>query len=853
MSSDFEWRFGDEFPEERGQGEEGAQRAWRRWLPWLLALLVLIGGIYAWWRDRQRNLTQAEAQVRQVAQLELRALDEDDGELYLSLQDPADRSWKEAQEAYLETRGLPLPLQGFTSPVSTTVESARIVGERAQVVIIHRATLPSGEKATFRAVRFYRHTSDGRWLHTKLDASYGGHDVVFVSDDLEIAIFANDPIRMDSLARQLADLPYRFCSLAPCKRYSPFGIDSTSDPDKARGLPAVVGFDTTLNVSLAANLEEGAEADDLVLPASFLVGAPTNAAAQTAWEASLGKFLVDHLITRQIGPRPADKHGGALVEERLRARFKAELEVSKPVSPNLALVRDALDHEAWIPLWRLWQMEPDDPDRPLAAAEIDLLMAFIEEELSPSAVAELLHPLREASSTEQLLNHVPWAELLDSVPEASRSEQLLSPVPWPARSSVELQFPAYVREQTAPSSDDLSAFASYDLLIGCSEEAQAFRAAELWGWRLGSAKPVLLSARPPDEALVPISWSPDGTVLLQRGSRSTPGYFLLQTGGDALKRLAVPDGAAPYPGYMGPSGWSPDGSRLAYRVAFYESPSSFDVETRIVDLETGDETRLEGQFIAWSPDGSTLLYAQPSGPASESEAWLSEAAVHDFFVAQGDGTALRRVGEGYAAAWSPGGPGGRQIATISTEQALVAYDLAAGNSTTLLDRDTLGETLGFTRTSSAASDRPFRLAWSPDGEWIAIGVTQLDNQGGIESIILLARPGEHRLLRQAFGRIVDLSWGPNGQWVHLFAYHGDQIWTSLIELDGSIRLREENAMVTWSPGGERLALTRFGEEGPDLQIVDIGSGERQKLDLPGTCWSPIWNPRSLGQEPSSEP
>jgi len=823
MSMDFEWCFGDDFPEGQGQDEQVCGRAWRRWVAWLLLLLLVVGGSYAWWRDRQRNLTEAEAQVEQVAQLELRALSEGDNELYLSLQDPADRSWEKAQATYVEKAGLPLPLQGLSSPISTTVESARIVGERAQVAIIHRATVPSGEEAVFRAVRFYRYTSDGRWLHTRAAPDSGGHDVVFVSDDLEITVFANDPIQMDPLARQLAGLPHRFCSLVPCKRYSLFGIDSTSDPEKARSLPAVVGFDTTLSLNLAADLEEGAEADDLILPASFLVGAPANAAAQAAWEASLGELLVDYLITREIDTRPADEHGGALVEERLRAWFKAELEMTEPDSPNLDLVRDALDNQAWIPLWRLWNIEPGKPETPLVAAEIDLLLAFIEEEFGPSAVAELLPSLREAGSMAEFLNHVPW----------------------PGRPSVELQFPVHVRERTAALTDDLSAFASYDLLFGCLEQAQSFRAAELWGWRLGSAEPALLSARPPDDILVPISWSPDGArLLLQREPSSPNVFFLLSAGSTVLEGPAIANGAQPLLGWLG-SGWSPSGQRLAYHVpvGFRQPSGSMDVETRIVDFETDEEVTLDGEFIAWSPDGSRLLYASPSGSESESGAWLAEAAIRDFFVAQRDVTVLRRIGEGYAAALSPDG---EQFVTISTEQTLVAYDLVAGNSTTLLERDALRETLGFTRTFSAASDRPFRLAWSPDGEWIALGATQQDRVGSLESAIVLARTNECRLLQREPGDIVNIAWAPNGRWLSVFLSQDDQFWTSVIGRDGSVHLREESTLISWSSNGRYMALTSSGEERSALEIADIGSGERREIDVPGRCWPAIWNPRPPG-------
>ena len=108
VSHDFEWRFGDDLPQDDQERNQQQQPTWRRWLPWLLALLLISGSTYAWWRRRQHNLAQAEAEVLQVARLELRALDEGDSELYLSLQDPADRSWKDiVTEAMFLFGGVP--------------------------------------------------------------------------------------------------------------------------------------------------------------------------------------------------------------------------------------------------------------------------------------------------------------------------------------------------------------------------------------------------------------------------------------------------------------------------------------------------------------------------------------------------------------------------------------------------------------------------------------------------------------------------------------------------------------------------------------------------------------------------
>lgn len=376
MSSDFEWHFGDEFPDDEPEEKQAERPRWRRLAPWILTLLVVAAGATMWWRGRQRTLVQAEAQVQQVARLEFRALLEGDEELFLSLQDPSDRSWKAAQAAYLDSAALPLPLQGLTTPVSTTVESARVVGDRARVEIRHAAPLPSGEEASFYAIRFYRYTNDGRWLHTRAESDAGGNTVTVVVstrtssgpvDEIRITGLQQDADWIDPLASRLLNVAQRFCNLTSCQQ------------------------DPSLELNLAANLEEAAEPEDLTLAAPFLVGAPENDAAQAAWEASLREFVVDLLVTREIGSRVEGDRAGELVEERLRAWLKAKLGVSQPVAPDLEVVREALETDAWIPAWNLWHVSRDD--RRLAAGEIDLMLAYLEEEHGATPVAELLRPL----------------------------------------------------------------------------------------------------------------------------------------------------------------------------------------------------------------------------------------------------------------------------------------------------------------------------------------------------------------------------------------------------------------------------------------------------------------------------
>lgn len=798
MSSDFEWHFGDEFPEEDTEEKQTNQAIWRRWLPWLLALAVIVGGSYAWWRGRQRNLTQAEAQVRQVAELELRALAEGDRELYLGFQDYYDRSWKKAQEAYFDTGGLPLPLHGVTASIDTSVEGARIVGDRAQIEVLYTATLPSGEEATFRALRFYHLRDEGRWLHTSLDPEAGGVIKTFVLDDIEITAFERDAEWIDPLTTNLVTGAYRFCRLASCRR------------------------SLALELNLAANLEDAAEPDDATLPAPFLVGAPENDAARAAWEASLGQFLVDQLVARETRPGSEDDHRGALFEERLRAWLIAELGIGEPVAPDRERVREALEDGDLVPTWALWRTQPDDPDRPLAAAQIDLLLASIEEEYGASAVAGLIHSLRGADHLSDVLGGVGGLR----------------------GSTIEDRYLIYLREQAAPSTDDLAAFATYDLIVGCEEYDELGQLQTLWGWRLDRPEATLLSARSMDKSFTPISWAPAGAELLigqQLGYGD--GLSVLRAGSTEPEDLHLPNGARAVEQFgIGPSGWSADGSRLAYRL-HRTSPEPPVSESRVRHLGTGKDVALNGDFFAWSPLGARLLYARASGgemPRSDSAS--DSATTRDFFMAQEDGTGDRWIGDGHAATWSPNGD---QIAYASAESALQVYHVASGRRTTLLPSDVLQETLGFAPTFSRPYiGRPVSLAYSPDGEWIAVGAHRVDDEGPQEGAILLAQDGEHRVLRRGAGAIYDLAWASHGRWLRALVVGDEWFASVVIGRDGAMLLEEEGALTTWSPDGQYLALIRFSSESSNVEVVELGSGERHQIDVPGHCQPPVWNPRA---------
>lgn len=784
MSTGFEWRFGDDLPEGTSDEGEPQARRWSRWLVWGLVLLIVCGGAYAWWRQRQRTLDEAEAEVQQVARLELRALVEEDMELYMSLQDSAKSAWREAQAVYTETAALPLPIHGLTA-TQTSVEGARIVGDQAEVEVVHRAILPNGQSASFRAVRFYRYTSDGRWLHTQIEPSAGGGAVVFTGPSIELSVLERDADWVEPLLPQLEDVTDAFCDLVSCRQNLPASFD------------------------LAADLAEGAATDDVTLPAPFLVGAPQNEAARQAWEAALQALLVDHLVAREVG-RPAEGIAGQLFEDRLSAWFRAKLEVDSGAYADFDALPTTSDtvqrSDSWVPLWELYRLSSDDSRRQLAEAQVDLLLDFLEREYGPLSVAGLVHAFDSADDTRELLGGIlnqPWSEF-------------------------ESRYLAYLREVTAERVADLSAFASYDLVLSCWGPADA--RLELWGLSLNQPAMTLLSAGSESGPLSPIAWSPDGAYLLLRRQAGDEAYFLLQEGSAGPRPFRMLPEGTEYVAWLtlgDDGGWSPDGRYLVYRV------SGSSPEDGILNLRTGERVPLGGTFVAWSPDSTRLIYSEPFNWH-----WTPESDVATFWLQDVESGQAQRLGQGYDAAWSPDGS---RIGIVSSAPAVNVHHLDTGGTVELLGTQELRRTLGFTPTLSLAAGRPFRVAWSPGDERVAVGATRFGEDEPEESLTILLETGTHRVLHQQAGGIYDVIWSPDARWLTTFTFGRERFRSVVSDVDGNILFEEEDAFVSWSPEGRHMAVVQGLLP---LRVLDIESGEWQAFEVPGECWRVMWNPRA---------
>jgi len=322
--------------------------------------------------------------------------------------------------------------------------------------------------------------------------------------------------------------------------------------------------------------------------------------------------------------------------------------------------------------------------------------------------------------------------------------------------------------------------------------------------------------------------------------------FTVRADGTDLRQLTSGSGAETGPAF------SPDGRRIAYRQWQDGSDSLV-----VMDAGGGNRTTLatyrsSGKDcarggIAWSPDGSSLVF--PVSSACDSR--------FDLFIVAADGSApatkLLAMGtDSLHAAWSPDG---KRIAFLGSDAAAgvgqYVVDVGPGGARSGgLTPRRIGTSRGDLGNSGAD------IQWSPDGTKLAV-ISEAGDVVAIEP----DGSGSRVLAKQAYNP----RWSPDGRHIAFHRqvdpseYFNDRPCTArtwVVEADGTNERRLEDlgdgcdAPPIWSPDGTRISGSLIASTaiapslGPHLGIITVdGSSPTVILqDGPAVSWQPVAAP-----------
>jgi TolB protein len=237
--------------------------------------------------------------------------------------------------------------------------------------------------------------------------------------------------------------------------------------------------------------------------------------------------------------------------------------------------------------------------------------------------------------------------------------------------------------------------------------------------------------------------------------------------------------------------WSPDGSKLAFRVW-----SKGNFELFVMNADGSGVTNVTGSMgvseFAWSSDGSMLAFTS-----------FQEGSDFDVFVVNAYGTGLRAVVESplteHRPQWSPDG------ARIAYEQWPV-HDRDPGTA----DIYAIGVEGGEAVPLVTSSGWDTEAAWSPDGRRIAFS----SERDGDEEIYVVNADGsgERKLTDLPGVDATNAAWSPDGAQISFVAHDGEQWDDWVVNADGSGLTRltpidRDDGPAVWAPDGSLLAFT----------------------------------------------
>jgi Tol biopolymer transport system component len=290
------------------------------------------------------------------------------------------------------------------------------------------------------------------------------------------------------------------------------------------------------------------------------------------------------------------------------------------------------------------------------------------------------------------------------------------------------------------------------------------------------------------------------------------------------------------------------------QLAYGSSTFANDSEIVLMDLETGETTRLtepfEGEYYrpVWSPDGSKLAMREEISMDG------GGIAVMDVGLVDGRPAGSRpvEISHGFAdgPTWTPDGS---RVAFVSTRET---------SGWTAYVADLVGS---LPERLPGIPQHSTDLAWAPDGSWIAFTGYE-DSSRQIKDIYVIRPDGSGltNLTNTPDADEYGAAWSPDSRRI---AYAGRErgesagqtdIFTMNADGSGVVRVTGDPADEfdpAWSPDGTQIAFTSDRHEANDgnyeIYIIDAdGTDELRVTNSPTTDRWPSWRTTPAGTSPS---
>jgi Tol biopolymer transport system component len=283
--------------------------------------------------------------------------------------------------------------------------------------------------------------------------------------------------------------------------------------------------------------------------------------------------------------------------------------------------------------------------------------------------------------------------------------------------------------------------------------------------------------------------------------------------------------------------WSPDRNQIAYSAVGNERADLNAIY--VTSLNTSDPRFVIGGAATsshptpvWSPDGSRIAYKMVTGTARTGrlrDLWVVDAAGGE--PRQLTSRGVFGMTNFSDMTWSPDG---RYLAYSSS--AFISNELGSENAIYIVDVETGVEQ--FVTHVDSEGDLYFRLltpVWSPDGMRLAF---VSEHEGNANLYVVPVTGGEP--VRLTFGGAQSglPAWSPDSQWIAYIALESRRSPSlRLVRADGGeTRILTSDAPITaaapvWSPDGTWLAFTAGRSGVTDIHIIRAdGAGLRQLTD-----------------------